>query len=122
MYDIFERLCKERGITAYRVSKDTGISSATLSDWKTGKSHPKADKIRILADYFGVSPEYIATGVEETQHHEYYTDPETARRAQEAFDDPNLRVLFDAADGARPEDIQMAANLLKRLNGTNLDG
>ncbi|SCI17942.1 Uncharacterised protein [uncultured Ruminococcus sp.] len=34
MYEIFEKLLKERGITAYRVSKDTGISTATLTDWK----------------------------------------------------------------------------------------
>lgn len=38
MYDIFEKLCKEKGVSAYRVSKATGISTATLSDWKTGKS------------------------------------------------------------------------------------
>lgn len=37
MYEIFEQLLRERGITAYRVSKDTGITSATLSDWKREK-------------------------------------------------------------------------------------
>lgn len=62
MYAIFEKLCRERGITPYRVSKDTGISTATLSDWKTGKSNPKADKIQRIADYFDVPAEYIQTG------------------------------------------------------------
>ena len=62
MYAIFEKLCNEKGVTPYKVSKATNISTATLSDWKTGKSHPKANKIKILADYFGVSPEYIQTG------------------------------------------------------------
>lgn len=57
MYDVFEKLLKEKGITPYRVSMDTGISQATLSDWKNGKSKPKADKLKILADYFGVSIE-----------------------------------------------------------------
>jgi transcriptional regulator with XRE-family HTH domain len=63
MYAIFEKLCRERGITPYRVSKDTGISTATLSDWKTGKSNPKADKIQRIADYFDVPAEYIQTGM-----------------------------------------------------------
>ena len=54
MYEIFEKLLNERGITAYRVSKDTGIPTSTLSDWKNGRSNPKADKLKILADYFGV--------------------------------------------------------------------
>lgn len=57
MYEAFEKLLKEKGVTSYRVSKDTGISQATLSDWKNGKSKPKADKLKILSEYFGVSIE-----------------------------------------------------------------
>lgn len=45
--------------TAYQVSKDTGISTATLSSWKNGDYTPKLDKLKILADYFGVSIEYF---------------------------------------------------------------
>ncbi len=43
------------GITAYRLSRDTGISPSSLSDWKRGRSAPKIDKLSIIADYFGVS-------------------------------------------------------------------
>ena len=52
----------------------------------------------------------------------YYTDPETAQLAQELFEDKDLRVLFDAARGSKPEDLQMAADFLKRLKATNQDG
>ena len=59
MYQRFlELLCKTNK-TPYRVSKDTGISQSALSDWKTGRSKPKADKLKILADYFNVSVEYF---------------------------------------------------------------
>ena len=54
MYETFKRLLEERNVTAYQVSKDTGISQATLSDWKIGKSKPKVDKLSVLAKYFGV--------------------------------------------------------------------
>lgn len=54
MYETFKRLLDEKGVTAYQVAKDTGISQATLSDWKLGKSKPKADKLSILAKYFDV--------------------------------------------------------------------
>ncbi len=54
MYDKFERLLNERGLTAYRVAHDTGISTATLSNWKTGNYTPKVDKLQKIADYFGV--------------------------------------------------------------------
>lgn len=59
MYERYELLCKEKGVSNYRVSKETGIPQATLSDWKNGKSTPKSDKLQIIADYFGVSVDYL---------------------------------------------------------------
>ena len=61
-YDIFEDLLKINKTTAYRVSKETGISAATLSDWKSGRSVPKIDKMKLIAEFFGVSLEYMLTG------------------------------------------------------------
>lgn len=59
MYERFERLVKARGITTYRVAKDIGLASTVFSDWKSGKSKPKADKLKKIADYFGVTIEYF---------------------------------------------------------------
>ena len=59
MYEKFEALLKERDLTAAAVAKETGISNATLSDWKHGKSKPKADKLMKLAEFFGVPVEYF---------------------------------------------------------------
>lgn len=59
MYEKFEKLLKKNGITPYKVSKDTGIATSTLSSWKTGEYVPKVDKLQILADYFGVPLEYF---------------------------------------------------------------
>lgn len=59
MYEKFQQLLDKTHKTAYQVSKDTGVSTATLSNWKNGNYTPKADKIKILADYFGVSIEYF---------------------------------------------------------------
>ena len=61
-YEIFEDLLKINKTTVYRVSKDTGISASTFSDWKSGRSVPKLDKIKIIADYFGVSLESMLAG------------------------------------------------------------
>lgn len=52
MYDIFRQLCEKKGVTPYKVSKETGISTSTLSDWKTGRSTPKLDKLMKIASYF----------------------------------------------------------------------
>ena len=125
MYAIFDKLCKEKGVTAYRVSKDTGISTATLSDWKTGKSHPKADKIQILANYFNVNAEYIQTGDENSQQHEYYTDDTTKQLAEEMATNPDLRALFDVQRNMDPEDLKalygMALALKRKAERTDSD-
>ncbi len=62
MYDTFAKLLKEKKLKPIDVSKATGISPATLSDWKTGKSKPKQDKLIKIADYFGVTVDYLMTG------------------------------------------------------------
>lgn len=59
MYKKFEQLLLKTGKTIYRVSVDTGIATATLYDWRDGRSQPKIDKLKILADYFGISIEYF---------------------------------------------------------------
>lgn len=59
MHEKYVKLRNERGITDYRVAMDTGIPCSTFTDWKNGRSKPKVDKLKILADYFGVSIEYF---------------------------------------------------------------
>lgn len=65
MYEIFEQLLQKYGLTAYKVSKETGITQSTLSDWKRGRSTPKTENMKKIADYFGVTVEYLMTGKEE---------------------------------------------------------
>ena len=62
MYEYFEYLLQKFGVTPYKVSKETGVSQSTLSDWKRGISTPKNDKLQKIADYFGVSVEFLMTG------------------------------------------------------------
>lgn len=59
MYQKYVKLRDEKGVSDYRVSEDTGITKSTFTDWKSGRSQPKLDKLKILADYFGVSIEYF---------------------------------------------------------------
>ena len=59
MYKKFSKLLEETNKTIYRVSADTGIATATLYDWRDGRSNPKIDKLKKLADYFNVSIEYF---------------------------------------------------------------
>ena len=53
-YNIFENLLKINKTSVYRVSKATGISASTFSDWKSGRSVPKLDKLKLIADHFDI--------------------------------------------------------------------
>lgn len=59
MYERFLELLNKHQTTAYQVAKATGISQNTFSDWKKGRSTPKIDKMQKIADYFGVTTDYL---------------------------------------------------------------
>ena len=61
-YEIFAELLTKKGVRASDVAKATGINPTVFSEWKKGKSSPKSDKLQKIADYFGVSMEYLMTG------------------------------------------------------------
>ena len=65
MYSIFEQLLQKHGVSTYRVSKDTGIAQSVFSSWKNGISTPKQDKMKKIADYFGVTVDYLMIGKDE---------------------------------------------------------
>lgn len=68
MYDILSNLMELQGVTPYRLSKETGITQATLSRWKNGITQPSIETLQTLADYFGVTVDYL-TGNESHRYH-----------------------------------------------------
>lgn len=115
MYEIFEKLIKERGLSISDVSKATGILPSVFSNWKKRNSKLSSKNAEILASYFGVPADYLMTGSE------YYLKKETAETAQELFEESGMRVLFDAAKGSDPEALRLAAEMLRKMKGTNRD-
>ena len=59
MYERFSKVLQEKGLTAYKVSKETGVSQGSLSDWKYGRSKPKNESMKKIADYLGVSVDWL---------------------------------------------------------------
>lgn len=64
MYEIFVKLLEMNNAKAADVCKGTGLPSSLFSEWKKGKSTPKVDKLQKIADFFGVSLDYLMTGKE----------------------------------------------------------
>ena len=168
MYEIYAKLRDEKGVKDATVAKETGIGKSTFTDWKNGRSVPKDEKLQKIADYFGVSTDYLRTGKrkyvfkidakavnkaidkaiaekygeeytfdglqkqlgkiiddEFSEQDIYYTDPETARRAEEMATNPELRALFDVQRNMDTEDLKalygMALALKRKAERTDSD-
>lgn len=117
-----DRLCKlrmQKGVSQARLAQDVHISPASVGMYESGQRMPSRETQEALADYFNVSLDYL-TGRDSRSI--YYLSPETAQIAQDIFDDPDLHALFDAAKDSKPENLRLAAEMLKRFKETNPDG
>ena len=123
-YNILKHLRESRGLLQKEVAKALGISPAAYSLYEKGQREPRFDFLQKIADYFGVSIDYLMTGKETDETPKYYLNDETAKVAQEIFENKELRVLFDAARDAEPEDLRALHSMmlaLKRKERGNTD-
>lgn len=77
------------------LSRELGIGKTTISAWMNGVNVPRMDKIDLLCSYFGCT----RSDLMEPHDEEYYLREDTAKMAQELFEDSDMRVLFDAEVG-----------------------
>lgn len=68
MVERIRELCRRDGINLKRLEEAVGIGNGIIARWS--KSVPSADKLAAVAEYFGVSMEYLLTGKETAPAHE----------------------------------------------------
>lgn len=93
------------------------ISKSTIGMYEQGRRSPDYETLEKIADIFNVDMNFLMGGKAKESAPDYYTNPDTVKLAQELFENHDLRILFDAARDSDPKDLQMAADLLKRLKG-----
>jgi transcriptional regulator with XRE-family HTH domain len=91
------------GLRDADVSKATGISTATLSEWKKGRYQPKLDKLEKIAKFLNVNIEAITQG----------TTPEQLAGA--IVHSKEMKLLIEAAKGSASKDLLLAAEMLNRM-------
>lgn len=121
---VFKNLRLAKGMSQVELAEALGITRSRLSMYELGQREPDFETLELIADYFNVDIDYLMGRTEKTTMipQSYYLNEETARIAQEVFDDPDLRVLFDASRNAKPEAIRLAAEMLRQMKETNPDG
>lgn len=108
----------EMGLTLKEVSQKVGVSEGTISRWESGDiENMRRDKIVAYAKALDISPAVIMGWDEanDIKKPVYYLDPETAEAAQQMHDNQELKVLFDAARTASPEDLRTTYQMLMAL-------
>lgn len=111
------RLLQGREKTQSEVAKEIDVSPQTFNTWTQGIAIPRMGKIQRLADYFHIEKSALLDKA--SQEQTYYTNPETVKVAQEIFDNSDLRVLFDAAKDSSPEQLKLAAEMLRQFKKTS---
>lgn len=121
MLELYENIKKFRtmkGWSQNELALRVGYSDKSMiSKIENGLVDLSQSQILRFADELGVTPSDLMGWKDE-----YYEDTKAAEMAQRLFEDRDMRLLFDAAKDSRPEDLQMATDLLKRLKQTNPDG
>ena len=114
MYDVYESLLKAYGITSADVCRATGIREQTISNWKRRRNLLSAELAFIIADYFGVSLDYLMRGSNFIPHATIITK----ESENDVFlkEHPEYKVLFDACQKVKRDDIRFVQKVIERVS------
>lgn len=99
---ISERIFKilgEKKMSQKQFSELTGISQSTISDWKTKKTNPAADKIMVICDVLEITPYELLSGTE--SRHCRQLDYIVVDKDSEAYQLVEMVKKMDASDKDR---------------------
>lgn len=109
-----EEAIYERRLSKKKFYEESGVSSSLYSQWNTGGKKPTLKSLSKIADYLGVSLEWLIDGKEDEKPEE----PESNYPLREQMRD-EMRILFDAAEDAPASAILEAAALIMRYKEQN---
>ena len=90
-YDVFNSLCAAKGISCKRASMEIGLSNSTAAKWKRTGATPNGDTLSKIADYFGVTTDYLLNGEQKEK-------PSTVSGEEHSYTDLQLLAAIKRAD------------------------
>lgn len=101
-FDIFKLLCEKKGVSPKKATEDIGLSNSITTKWKKTGATPKGDTLQRIADYFGVTTDYLLTGEE--------TKKAPTQEGEREIENPDIRMIARAGQKMTPD---QAKNLRK---------
>mgnify|MGYP002508603171 CR=1 FL=1 len=108
-----KKICKERNIPISKLEKDLGYSNGYIGQLRKGVF--PSDRLADIAEYLNLSVSYLMTGEEKEDSPIYYTNEETAKLAQEMFEDEDMRSLYHMKRTMPPERFKAHMEFMKNL-------
>lgn len=84
-YKRYCELCAEKGISPSAAAVEIGLRKSNVTYWKTGRNNPTDATLLKIADYFGVTVEYLKTDEEKAPILMDGSDDELAKRIAKAL-------------------------------------
>lgn len=112
VYDRFEQLRRERGITKKFIASSLGRSPTLCQDWKQRKSQPSPEQLSRVADILGTTAAYLRGETDDPAPGGTDELEELLSTLRERED---MRMLFKLASGATPEDVRRAVSIIEAL-------
>lgn len=116
--DIIKKLRRQRNLTQEQIAETLGISCQAISKWETGTSYPDISLLPIIADYFGVSIDYLLGHDVSTQREEIEQTCNQADALFETCDYPQAISLLREMLSKHPGNDKLMYKLAWALSGT----
>lgn len=108
MLEKIKELCRQKGVSITQLEQSLGLSNKAIYRWD--EQMPSIDRVKKVADYFGVTVDYLISD------EKVYDEKEEV--LERAFaDNPDMRTLFKVTEKCSPAEIQTAIRLIKALRG-----
>lgn len=113
-YNRLKELCKNKGTSVTAMSKELGLSSGNVTNWKNGRLPKTAIMIQI-ANYLNVSVDYLMGETEEQKKPLVNNDEELTDYLQELKDREEMRMLFSVTKTCTKEEVEQAVRIIEAL-------
>lgn len=117
MFERIEQLMRENNVSAYKLSKETGIAQSTLSSWKNQNKIPRVDLLQKIADFFGVEIGYLTGSLDKTKE-----IPKIQRKIDASTVNlKNVKVMFYGDYELTEQEKKMVENVVKGVISSRKD-
>ena len=97
-------------MTQKELGEKIGVKHNTISGYENGTSEPEQDLLFKIAAALNININDLFP-----QTDGYYTSPEVAEYANKLKNNPDMRLLFDAAEDMTKDDIDFVVNMIENL-------